>query len=73
MTFAVATPYLDRATTIARMARAIKDAPDIVMNSRGARMLAYENFGVEPRHAQRDENDRAAVASELARRRAFAS
>jgi hypothetical protein len=71
MTDAVAPPYLDRAVIVARMAWALKGAPDIVLHSWSARMRAYGSAGIEQKHAMRDRNDEFAVASELARRKAM--
>jgi hypothetical protein len=73
MTDAVAPPYLDRAVLVAKMAKALKGAPDAILLNAHARYLSYDNAGVWGTYVDIPLNhldlDKRAVASELARRK----
>ena len=74
MTDAVAPPYLDRAVLVARMARALKGAPDAILFNERIRYEMYDHAAIWPHYRDVPLNhlelDRAAVTSELARRKA---
>jgi len=77
MTDAVSVPYLIQAERITRLAGVLKGAPDETLGDLGwwSRLCAYDVAGLVPEDLPISQYvllDRGAVASERARRRAFA-